>query len=105
MPKPPPKSPMESNKFKKVAPKLSWRGKPTIAKAGDFKGDSMPTANIQWNTPTIIAFTIFIGFPYIGATIVAFNSGVMMFKIVMVAAPIILGIFIGLLNYLTRHLR
>lgn len=105
MPKPPPKSGLTSNKFKKMSPKLSWRGRPTNAKAKDFEGSAMPTANIEWNKASIIAFTLFIGFPYIGATIAAFNSGVMMFKIVMVASPIILGIFIGLLNYFTRHLR
>ncbi|MGB7057029.1 MAG: hypothetical protein WBD58_04940 [Geitlerinemataceae cyanobacterium] len=105
MPKPPPESRLTSNKFKKMAPKLSWRDAPKIAKAGDFQGSSMPTANIQWNTPTIIVFTLFIGLPYIGATIAAFNSGVMMWKILMVVAPILLGIFIGLLNYWTRHLR
>lgn len=105
MPKTPPKSGLTSNKYKGIAPKMSWRGKPTIAKAKDFQGQGLPTASIQWNTPTIIAFTLFIGFPYIGATIAAFNSGVKAWIVVMVVAPIILGIFIGLLNYFTRHLR
>jgi hypothetical protein len=105
MPKPPPKSGMTSNKFKGVAPKLSWQGRPTISKVKDFQGQGLPTANIQWNTPTIIAFTLFIGLPYVGATIVAFSSGVKIWMILMVVAPIVLGIFIGLLNYWTRHLR
>lgn len=84
---------------------MRWRERPKIAKVSDFKGSDMPTANIQWNTASIIAFTLFIGIPYIGATIAAFYSGVMMWKILMIATPIVLGIFIGLLNYFTRHLR
>lgn len=105
MPKPPPKSGLTGNKYKAIGPKLSFRGKPTTAKAKDLQGQGLPIANIEWNTPTIIAFTLFIGFPYIGATIAAFNSGVKAWIVVMVVAPIILGIFIGLLNYFTRHLR
>lgn len=100
-----PKSDLTKNKFQKIAPSLRWKQRPSVAKVKDLKGDSMPTANIEWNTASIIAFTLFIGIPYIGATIAAFYSGVMMWKILMIASPIVLGIFIGLLNYFTRHIR
>lgn len=84
---------------------MTTRERPKITKASDLQGSAMPTANIQWNRTSIIVFTLFICVPYIGATIAAFNSGVKMWMILMVVAPIILGIFIGLLNYWTRHLR
>jgi hypothetical protein len=105
MPKPPPKSGLMGNKFKKFSPQMRTTQRPKFAKISDLQGSSMPTVNIQWNKTSIIVFTLFIGIPYVGATIAAFSSGVKMWMILMVVAPIVLGIFIGLLNYLTRHLR
>ncbi|MBE9039621.1 tetratricopeptide repeat protein [Oscillatoriales cyanobacterium LEGE 11467] len=90
--------------FKKFAPRVKWKHRRMRVDKKQLEGkEEFPTLDIEWNRSSIIAFTLFIGIPYIGSVVAAFVSGVKAFIIATIAGPIVLALLAGLLYFLTRN--